>query len=33
VERSHVRGRIGDGSGRIAIDTGSGDIRLLRGGS
>lgn len=28
--RSHVRGRIGDGNGRITIDGGSGGIKLLR---
>jgi lia operon protein LiaG len=28
--RSHLVGRIGDGKGRIAIETGSGDVRLLR---
>ncbi len=33
IERSHLQGRIGNGSGRIAIDTGSGDVRLLHGGS
>jgi hypothetical protein len=30
MERTHVEGRIGDGNGRIQIDTGSGSIRLLR---
>jgi hypothetical protein len=28
--RDHVRGQIGDGAGRIQIETGSGDVRLLR---
>ena len=28
--RDHLVGRIGDGKGRIAMETGSGDIRLLR---
>jgi DUF4097 and DUF4098 domain-containing protein YvlB len=28
--RDHLVGRIGDGRGRIAIETGSGDVRLLR---
>lgn len=30
--RDHVQGTIGDGSGRIKIDTGSGSIRLLQAG-
>lgn len=30
--RSHLRGTIGDGQGRIEIDTGSGSIRLHQGG-
>lgn len=30
VERTHLVGRIGDGRGRIHIDTGSGSVRLLR---
>ena len=30
VERSHLIGRIGDGSGVIKIDTGSGSIRLIK---
>ncbi len=30
IERDHVRGRIGDGHGRIKIDSGSGGVRLLR---
>ena len=29
VQRDHVRGRIGDGEGRIAIDTGAGRVRLV----
>lgn len=28
--RDHLVGRIGDGRGKIAIETGSGDVRLLR---
>jgi lia operon protein LiaG len=28
--RDHVVGRIGDGSGRVAIETGSGDVRLIK---
>jgi lia operon protein LiaG len=28
--RDHVVGRIGDGVGRVAIETGSGDVRLLK---
>jgi len=31
VQRNRVRGTIGDGNGRIEIDTGSGRVRLLRG--
>lgn len=31
ASRDHVTGRVGDGRGRIHIDTGSGSIRLLRG--
>lgn len=30
--RSHLRGTVGDGQGRIEIDTGSGSIRLQQGG-
>jgi lia operon protein LiaG len=30
VARERVRGRIGDGQGRIHVDTGSGGVRLLR---
>lgn len=30
VRRDHLVGRIGDGGGRIRIDTGSGSIRLIR---
>ena len=28
--RDHVVGQIGDGSGRVEIETGSGDVRLLK---
>ncbi len=28
--RDHVRGQIGDGAGRIQVETGSGDVSLLR---
>lgn len=28
--RDHIVGRIGDGVGRVSIETGSGDVRLLR---
>ncbi|HWB40620.1 MAG TPA: DUF4097 family beta strand repeat-containing protein [Gemmatimonadales bacterium] len=28
--RDHIVGRIGDGVGRVAIETGSGDVRLLK---
>jgi len=28
--RDHVVGRIGDGTGRVAIETGSGDVRLIK---
>lgn len=31
VERNYIRGVLGDGRGRISIDTGSGSIRLLGG--
>jgi lia operon protein LiaG len=31
VRRDYLRGTIGDGKGRIHIDTGSGSIRILRG--
>jgi len=31
--RDHLMGRIGDGNGRIAIETGSGEVRLLKAGS
>ena len=31
LERSYFRGQIGDGRGRIFIDTGSGGVRLMRG--
>jgi hypothetical protein len=30
LERDHVRGELGDGRGRLAVDTGSGSIRILR---
>jgi len=30
VRRDHVTGRLGDGRGRIRIDTGSGGVRLLK---
>lgn len=30
VSRDHVEGRIGDGRGRITVDTGSGSVRLVR---
>lgn len=30
AERDYLRGRIGDGGGRILIDTGSGSVRLIR---
>lgn len=30
VSRNHVRGKIGDGSGRIRIDAGSGHVRLIK---
>jgi lia operon protein LiaG len=29
-EEDHIIGRIGDGRGKISIDTGSGDVRLVR---
>ncbi len=32
ARRDHVEGTLGDGSGEIRIDTGSGRVRLLRGG-
>ena len=28
--RDHMVGRIGDGVGRVAIETGSGDVKLLK---
>lgn len=28
--RNHMVGRLGDGAGRVAIETGSGDVRLLK---
>ena len=30
MRRNEIRGRIGDGQGRIRIDTGSGQVRLIR---
>lgn len=33
VERRHLRGTIGDGAGRIRIETGSGSVRLLKTGA
>ena len=33
VRRDRVQGRLGDGAGSIVIDTGSGSIRIVRGGS
>jgi lia operon protein LiaG len=30
--RSHLTGRVGDGGGRVRIDAGSGEVRLLRSG-
>jgi DUF4097 and DUF4098 domain-containing protein YvlB len=30
VRRDHVTGTLGDGRGRIRIDTGSGTVRLLK---
>ena len=29
--RDHLRGRVGDGKGKISVETGSGGIRLLKG--
>jgi lia operon protein LiaG len=31
--RSHLSGRVGDGSGRVRIDSGSGEVRLMRSGA
>jgi lia operon protein LiaG len=31
VQRNHLRGQIGDGRGRIRIETGSGQVRLIKG--
>jgi DUF4097 and DUF4098 domain-containing protein YvlB len=33
IERDRVRGKIGDGHGRIKIDSGSGDVRILPAGA
>jgi hypothetical protein len=30
VGRNHLRGRIGDGRGRIKIESGSGSVRLIK---
>mgnify|MGYP006141749859 CR=1 FL=1 len=30
ARRDHYRGRIGDGRGRVEIDTGSGGVRIVR---
>jgi lia operon protein LiaG len=30
-QRDHVQGTIGDGGGRLLIDTGSGSVRILSG--
>ena len=32
MRRNYFRGRVGDGRGRILIDTGSGGVRLLAAG-
>jgi DUF4097 and DUF4098 domain-containing protein YvlB len=31
MDEDYVRGRIGSGGGSLTVDTGSGDIRLVRG--
>jgi hypothetical protein len=31
LERDALRGRIGDGRGKIKIDSGSGHVRLIKG--
>ena len=31
IERDHLQGVIGDGGGRLTVDTGSGSIRIVRG--
>jgi hypothetical protein len=31
LERNHIRGQIGDGKGRIRIESGSGRVRLIKG--
>ena len=30
IEQHHVRGTLGDGKGRLSVDTGSGNVRLLK---
>jgi DUF4097 and DUF4098 domain-containing protein YvlB len=30
LERHHLRGRIGDGHGRVRIESGSGHVRLIK---
>ena len=30
IERDTLRGTFGDGKGRIAVETGSGDVRLVK---
>jgi hypothetical protein len=30
IEENHVEGRIGDGRGRLQIETGSGGVRLRK---
>ena len=32
ARRDYVRGRVGDGNGRLSVDTGSGSIRIIPGG-
>jgi lia operon protein LiaG len=29
--RDHLQGTVGDGKGKISVETGSGEIRLLKG--
>jgi lia operon protein LiaG len=31
LQRDHIEGRIGDGTGRLRVETGSGDVRLRKG--